>query len=83
MINPEFILKQVELTKKAVDVLEEGQKELDELFGGVLKSIKTQNPKKANELKKIMSDSKEIMKHAKSGDLGKIEELIKKMKNGK
>ena len=30
-----------------------------------------------------MSDSKEIMKHAKSGDLGKIEELIKKMKNGK
>ena len=83
MINPEFILKQVELTNKASDLLAEGQKELDTLFGGVLKSIKSQDPKKANELKKIMSSSNEIMKHAKTGDFGKIDELIKNLKDGK
>lgn len=83
MIDPEFILKQVEQTKKASEILANGQKELDAMFGGVLSSLKSKDPKKANELKKIMSMSDEVMKRAKEGDMDGINELINKMKNEK
>lgn len=83
MINEELLKKQLAQAEKATGTLVDTQKILNSMLSGVMKDARATNPEAAKKIKNVISLSAQIMEQAKAGDIGKIDELVKKLKNEK
>lgn len=82
MINDDFLQKQIEQARESAKILKQSQGLLDANFNKIVKSLKKEDPEKAEEIKVINDKMKSVFSKAEKGDFSQVDNLLKDLKDG-